>query len=326
MRRLVLGWLVVSSVSAFAQPLETREPGWLQSERAIEALTEPACSYISTEFRKGLIDFEAPALAWIRGTHNGGAFPLEYFISGPRVINDTYGLFFYDPEGGYVSAFTKDYGYSFHGWYGGVMTVKGPKGNIWSALSGRAIQGPDKGSKLQRIPSVTTEWGYWLMLHPESTAYDLYSGNRYPRVPLPDSVSDGGETTRGALDARLGAEDWVVGVELGEDRRAYPIPASPERIVINDAFNGEPLAVFAYQPTGSATAFSRRVGSRTLTFYADEISPESAPFKDKETGTRWTIAGRAVDGPLQGEMLEWVDSIRCRWFAWSHEYPETSIF
>lgn len=34
-----------------------------------------------------------------------------------------------------------------------------------------------------------------------------------------------------------------------------------------------------------------------LTFYADEISPESPAFKDKETGTRWSIAGRAIDGP-----------------------------
>ena len=28
--------------------------------------------------------------------------------------------------------------------------------------------------------------------------------------------------------------------------------------------------------------------------YADEVSPETVRFKDKETGARWTLGGRAV--------------------------------
>ena len=44
-----------------------------------------------------------------------------------------------------------------------------------------------------------------------------------------------------------------------------------------------------------------------------------------ETGTRWTLAGRAIDGPLRGQELTWVDSIQCRWYAWSTEYPETLL-
>src|SRR6266550_1696596 len=65
-------------------------------------------------------------LAWVRGAHNGGAIPIRHFLAAPRVINDTYGLFFYDPDGGYVSAFVKDSGYEFQGWRRGVMIVKGP--------------------------------------------------------------------------------------------------------------------------------------------------------------------------------------------------------
>ena len=56
------------------------------------------------------------------------------------------------------------------------MVVKGRDGTLWSALSGTAIDGPQKGKRLERIASLTTDWGYWLMLHPESTAYDLYDG------------------------------------------------------------------------------------------------------------------------------------------------------
>ena len=63
-------------------------------------LREPPCSYCSTEHRKGLVRDDDPVLAWIRGAHNGGAIPVRHFLAGPRVINDTYGLFFYDPDGG----------------------------------------------------------------------------------------------------------------------------------------------------------------------------------------------------------------------------------
>ena len=70
-------------------------------------LTEPPCSYCSTQHRKRLIDETDPVLAWIRGAHNGGAISIRHFLAGPRVINDTYGLFFYDPDGGYVAAYQR---------------------------------------------------------------------------------------------------------------------------------------------------------------------------------------------------------------------------
>src|SRR5688572_2495808 len=138
-----------------------------------KALTEPPCSYCSTQNRKGFVRPDDRVIAWLRAAHNGGAIPIRHFLSAPRVINDTYGLFFYDPDGGYVSAFAKDYGYEFYGWRGGVMIARGRDGTLWSALSGVGFEGPQKGKKLQRIPSMVTDWGYWLMLHPESTAYDL---------------------------------------------------------------------------------------------------------------------------------------------------------
>ena len=135
-----------------------------------QPLTEPPCSYCVNQSLKSLIRDDDVVLAWIRGKHNGGAMPLRHFIAASRVVNDTYGLFFYDPDGGYVAAFEKDYGYRFQGWRGGVMVAVGRDGTLWSALSGRAIDGPQKGAKLKRVPNVMTHWKHWLMLHPESTA------------------------------------------------------------------------------------------------------------------------------------------------------------
>src|SRR5438874_2183989 len=145
--------LAVHAVSAPDQTNLCAKSGLFHS------LTEPPCSYCSTQNRKGLIQNSDTVIAWIRGAHNGGAIPLRHFLAAPRVINDTYGLFFYDADGGYVSAFTKDKGYEFYGWRNGVMVVKGPDGTLWSALTGRAFDGPQKGKRLQRLPSMLTDWG-----------------------------------------------------------------------------------------------------------------------------------------------------------------------
>ena len=98
-----------------------------------------------------------------------------------------------------------------------------------------------------------------------------------------------------------------------------------ERACQLDRVGNQEIAVFWFGPTKTAVAFSRTLEGRTLTFYADEVSPESAPFKDKETGTRWTLAGRGVDGPLKGKELTWAPSIQCHWAAWSSEYPKSAI-
>ncbi len=291
-----------------------------------KALREPPCSYCSTQNVKGLIESSDPVVAWLRGRHNGGAIPLRHFLSGPRVINDSYGLFFYDPDGGYVSAFEKDYGYRFYGWKKGAMIVQGKDGTLWSALGGRAFEGAKKGQRLKRIPSLTTTWGHWLMLHPESTAYDLFDGKKYEVTALPDKISEGAEKSMGAVDARLGARTYVLGVQIGDAVKAYPIDESRARACVTDELGGTPIAVFWYGATKSAVAFKSTVDGRKLTFYADEIAPETAPFMDRETKTRWTLAGRGVDGPLKGKELDYVDSVKCRWFAWSAEFPETAVY
>jgi hypothetical protein len=315
---------------ALAQPgvLRSAEtPELLARPGLFKSLTEPPCSYASTQNRKGFIRSDDRVLAWIRGAHNGGAVPVRLFLSAPRVINDTYGLFFYDPDGGYVSAFKKDQGYEFFGWRRGVMVVRGSDGTLWSALTGRGIEGPKKGQRLDRLASLMTDWGYWLMLHPESTAYDLFDGKKYPAAALPTSLSSEARETMGSVDARFQPQTRVLGVEVGELAKAYPLDAVAERACFTDTVGGESIAVFWYEPTRSAVAFSAKLNeNQILTFYADGISPETAPFKDKETGTRWTLAGRGVDGPLKGQELQWVRSVQCHWYAWVAEYPETTVY
>ena len=205
------------------------------------------------------------------------------------------------------------------------MIVKGPDGSLWSALSGVCFDGAKKGQRLTRIPSMVTDWGYWLMLHPESTAYDLFDGEKYKVTPLPKAMSKEAKQTMGEVDPRLKPTANVLGVEIDGRTKAFPIDRAGQRACFNDSLADREIAVFWYEPTRTAVAFSRDLDGRTLTFYADSISPETAPIKDRETGTRWTLAGRGVDGPLRGKELRWVSGVQCRWYAWAAEYPKTQL-
>jgi len=180
--------------------------------------------------------------------------------------------------------------------------------------------------RLERLPSFITQWGYWLMLHPESTAYDLFDGKRYPMAELPTHLSAEAEQTMKPVDPRLPSLKPVLGVELGDHGKAFPLDESVERACWGDKVAGEEIAVFWYGPTRSAIAYGRLLGDQLLTLYADSVSPETAPFKDKETGSRWTLAGRAVDGPLRGKELNCVRSVQCRWYAWAAEYPQAEVY
>jgi hypothetical protein len=205
------------------------------------------------------------------------------------------------------------------------MVARGRDGTLWSALTGIAIDGPQKGKRMTRIPSMVTTWGHWLMLHPESTAYDMYDGKKYPMAELPTEMSEGARQSMGKVDARLKPLAPVMGVEIEGQALAVPLEGAGERACFTATVASTPVAVFWYGLTRTAVAYSGKLDDRVLTLYADEVSPETAPFKDKETGTRWTLAGRAVDGPLQGRELTWVNSIQCRWYAWVAEHPETEI-
>ncbi|MGE0145552.1 MAG: DUF3179 domain-containing (seleno)protein [Planctomycetota bacterium] len=301
------------------------EPEILSCGDRFRQLTEPPCSYCSTQDRKGIVARDDRVIAWLRARHQGGAVPVRQFLSVPRVINDTYGLFFYDADGDYVSAFEKDYGYEAHGWRRGVMVIRGRDGTLYSALTGLAFEGPQKGHRLRRIPSMQSTWGHWLMLHPESTAYDMFDGKRYPSADLPTELCEEVRTSMGEVDGRLPAMTPVLGVRVGDDTMVFPLADLPERAVFQDTIGGWSVVVFWYGPSKTAVAWRRVLDDRRLEFRADPVPPETAPFVDTATESRWTLAGRAVDGLLRHRELVWVDSVQCRWFAWAAEHPETRI-
>ncbi len=128
----------------------------------------------------------------------------------------------------------------------------------------------------------------------------------------------------------------VLAVEHNNDALAFSYAALQSVRVANATVGGEDIVVFWRAGTasaldartiadgrdvGSAAAFSRKVDGQTLTFVLD-----GERIRDKETGSAWDAAGRAVAGKLAGQSLTPIVAVNHFWFSWVAFMPNTRVF
>jgi sugar lactone lactonase YvrE len=311
------------------------EPVFIARPDAFKTLVNPACSYCVTEAKRraGELKSNDPVLAWTRRNHEGGAIPYRFFLQPYRVISDSYGVFVYDPDAGFARGFTRSLDFTFHGWRNGIMVMKHKDGTLFSTLSGRAFAGPRKGQQLRAIPTITTDWGYWNATYPKSVAYSMFE--KYQPIELPKVEHADSLRSRGPADKRLSGNTQVIGVDYAGKSKVYPLDALQKAGgLITDTVGGKPIVVLWYAPTRTAAVYTPDVdgtkaegfkSTRQVTLTLDKTSKLS-PFVDRQTRSRWGIEGRAQSGPLKGRTLRWVNSVQCRWFAWSADYPDTQLY
>ncbi len=312
-----------------------------------------SCSHCVDEARKRAGDLrdDDRVLAWIRGYSDGGAIPHRFFLNRYRVISDTYGVFVHDPDAGFARGFAPSYDFSFHGWRNGVMVMKHKDGTLYSCLTGIAFDGPKKGARLKPVPTLVCDWGFWLKRYPDGVTYSMYA--KYQPVDLPNEINEDSRKSRGPADKRLPADELVLGVSKGKEAKAYPLARLAKEGVIADEVDGESIVVLWEPDTKTAAAY-KPVAHQPRKFPTSNSGnpfptgtplPEGAPalpkrrltlqpagksggalFIDKETGSRWDIAGRAIEGELKGWTLSWLEGTQVKWFAWAAEYPETAVY
>jgi Protein of unknown function (DUF3179) len=307
---------------------------FIAKPEAFRTLVNPECSHCKIEAKRRASELrdDDRALCWIRGYADGGAIPMRFFLNSYRVISDSYGVFVYDPDAGFARGFEPSYDFAFQGWRNGVMVMKHKDGTLYSCLTGLAFDGPKKGERLKPIPTLVTSWGYWLKRYPDTVAYNMF--DKYRPTELPTAIDDDSQKSRIPSDKRLGAQRQILGFFDRGNPKAYPLDALAEAGLIKEVDDGESRAVLWYEPTHTAAAYrpvatppseQGKVKARTVTLDLRD-KEATAPFVDKETGSRWDIAGRAVEGELKGWTLEWLDGTQVKWFAWAAEYPASSIY
>ncbi|MEX0991201.1 MAG: DUF3179 domain-containing protein [Actinomycetota bacterium] len=215
--------------------------------------------------------------------------------------------------------------------------------SYWPQAMGKAVTGPLTGWELEFVPTQILSFADWRSEHPDGLVLTTETGFSRPYGENPYPGYDGSRSPYlfdGTPDDRLPALSRVLGL-VGEDGEvAVPFErlagqAREGWAVLELSLGAEPVVVFWHAGTasaldaeqiaqsrdvGAASAFTPEVDGRALSFGIGEEG-----ITDEETGTTWSIQGRGLDGPLEGEQLPRVLAIDSFWFDWAAFHPATRI-
>lgn len=211
----------------------------------------------------------------------------------------------------------------------------------WQQATGEGIVGEYAGRRLEFLAAPVVSWWEFKQAEPDGLVLSRDTGHRRrygqnpyvgydsKRAPMPGFFN-------AELDGKLPAMERVVALEVAGEAIAVPFSALARRPVIEVDLGGRPMVVFWSPGTASALdadqiaqgrdvgatgVFAPTLGGRRLHFRP----AGDGRFTDRETGSTWTISGRAVAGPLAGRQLEPVAHGNHFWFAWSVFQPGTEI-
>jgi hypothetical protein len=211
--------------------------------------------------------------------------------------------------------------------------------SLWSHFTGQALAGALTGTELDSYPVATISWKDWRRAHPDGLVLSRETGSErdYGRNPYPgyDDIDNPPFLFDGELDGRLAAKERVIGVGRDRDPTAIRLETVLEAGVVGFELDGEPVVAWALPGTasalegervqdgrdvGSTGVFRSVVEGRRLTF--DRVD---RGFTDRQTGSRWDVLGRSVDGPLAGTQLDTIEHVDTFWFAWAAFAPTTAV-
>lgn len=126
---------------------------------------------------------------------------------------------------------------------------------------------------------------------------------------------------------RLDSSELMIGLVGSGEQRAYSTWQLDRHEIVNDTFEGRPVAVTWCPLCGTAVVYDRRVAGRTLSFgVSGMLYRDALVMYDRETGSLWShVDGRALQGPLAGEVLQPVPSVHATWKEWKALYPSSQV-
>jgi hypothetical protein len=216
-------------------------------------------------------------------------------------------------------------------------------GSYWAQATGQAIVGELTGEQLEFVPARIVAFADWRAEHADGLVLSRDTGVDRPYGENPYEgldTSDRPLLFAGEPDERLRATSRVLGIARAGDIVAFPYEAVSAGAVdgwavVTEPVASEPIAVFWKAGTSSALDTERIVSGRdvgSIAAYRPEANGRALTFEatadgivDRETGSVWSILGRAVSGPLEGEELVPELAIDSFWFDWAAFHPGTRI-
>ena len=207
-------------------------------------------------------------------------------------------------------------------------------GSLWLHYEGVGIDGPSLGVFLDQIPTFHTTWRDWLQLHPDSLVMvapddrhhrDARHGHgREEYFSRPGMDPPLVLTITGNLDSRFPENEIVLGINVDELVKAYPLKeVKKSGSIVHDKIGDLPIVVLAGPKPEQVTmaAYSCIVRGKRLSFTLKDHK-----FVDEQTCSTWNIEGKATEGTLTGEQLKPIRSQYVRWHAWFYPHRSTQLY
>lgn len=121
--------------------------------------------------------------------------------------------------------------------------------------------------------------------------------------------------------------DRVLGINYQGIKKAYPIKIMNYHEVVNDNFNGHPVAITFCPLCRSGIAYSSNIKGEKHSFGVSGLLYNSdVLLYDRETESLWSqIMSTAISGPLKGHRLTAIPMQNTTWEDWKEQHPNTLI-
>jgi hypothetical protein len=163
-----------------------------------------------------------------------------------------------------------------------------------------------------------------------------FDRSAYDRLKLPrrlgESIAgwDEPDFTSAAGAAFMRHDDYVLGVRIDGEARAYPLWVIDYYHVVNDRSGGRPFIVTSCERCGSGSAFwAEPPGSarRDPVFRAGGLLNAALMLTDARSGSHWVhYEGRGLDRRASGFHLPWIPVIHAEWADWCALHPDTLVW
>jgi hypothetical protein len=198
-------------------------------------------------------------------------------------------------------------------------------GSWWQQITGKAIFGPLKGEQLEPVLSDELTFGLWKqespsgqVLQPVAKYVKEYEHGWEPEVAkLPVVISFPGS----ALKSR----DVLIGLEIGNASRAYPMKTILAQSPIQDRLGGTPILLVVGPDGKSVRVFVSRINGTEVEFFKKAGTADWAVM-DSIAGSEWNFQGCATSGPSRGKCLDQLNGIKDYWFDWRNYHTGTTVY
>ena len=195
--------------------------------------------------------------------------------------------------------------------------------SLWNTIEGKPVIGPlvDKGIELSSHSVVTTTWGEWKKLHPETTVLSLNTGHRR-NYDEGNAYNEYFSTDRlmfnvPKLDQRLLNKDEVL-IVRANDYQKDPLAIAAKFLKKNPIYNdkiGDTEFVVLTDKSGGNRVFESN-GVRFIKIKGQTVRDSN--------GKNWQVTEEKLISET-GQELNRLPYHRIFWFAWFNTYENTRL-